>query len=138
VLEPKLPILDEPTEGIQPNIVHGIGDIILRLNRETGVTVLLVEQKLPFARRVASEFRVLEKEVAASPAARSASSPTTLFESMSASDDSNVLPLGSSPRRNFHHEDTKKPRSPRRMLLKKSFAVVDVRVDSIRLPALSQ
>jgi len=61
VLEPALLILDEPTEGIQPNIVHEIGDIILRLNRETGVTVLLVEQKLPFARRVASEFRILEK-----------------------------------------------------------------------------
>jgi urea transport system ATP-binding protein len=61
VLEPTLLILDEPTEGIQPNIVHEIGDIILRLNRETGVTVLLVEQKLPFARRVASEFQILEK-----------------------------------------------------------------------------
>jgi urea transport system ATP-binding protein len=61
VLEPKLLILDEPTEGIQPNIVHEIGDIILRLNQETGVTVLLVEQKLPFARRVASEFVILEK-----------------------------------------------------------------------------
>src|SRR6187431_1432346 len=61
VLEPKLLILDEPTEGIQPNIVHEIGDILLRLNRDAGVTVLLVEQKLPFARRVASEFRILEK-----------------------------------------------------------------------------
>jgi urea transport system ATP-binding protein len=61
VLEPKLLILDEPTEGIQPNIVHEIGDIILRLNHEAGVTVLLVEQKLPFARRVASEFVILEK-----------------------------------------------------------------------------
>ncbi len=61
VLEPALLILDEPTEGIQPNIVHEIGDIILRLNAETGLTVLLVEQKLPFARRVASDFRVLEK-----------------------------------------------------------------------------
>jgi urea transport system ATP-binding protein len=61
VLEPTLLILDEPTEGIQPNIVHEIGDIILRLNEEAGVTVLLVEQKLPFARRVASEFRILEK-----------------------------------------------------------------------------
>ena len=59
--KPKLLILDEPTEGIQPNIVHEIGDVILRLNEEAGVTVLLVEQKLPFARRVASEFRVLEK-----------------------------------------------------------------------------
>jgi len=61
VLEPKLLILDEPTEGIQPNIVHEIGDVILKLNREDNVTVLLVEQKLPFARRVASEFRILEK-----------------------------------------------------------------------------
>jgi urea transport system ATP-binding protein len=61
VLDPKLLILDEPTEGIQPNIVHEIGDIILRLNQDAGVTVLLVEQKLPFARRVASEFHILEK-----------------------------------------------------------------------------
>ncbi len=59
VLEPKLLILDEPTEGIQPNVVHEIGDIILRLNKEEGLTVLLVEQKLPFARRVASEFCIL-------------------------------------------------------------------------------
>ena len=61
VLEPTLLILDEPTEGIQPNIVHEIGDLILALNRDAGVTVLLVEQKLPFARRVASEFQILEK-----------------------------------------------------------------------------
>jgi urea transport system ATP-binding protein len=61
VLEPRLLILDEPTEGIQPNIVHEIGDIILRLNKTAMLTVLLVEQKLPFARRVASEFRILDK-----------------------------------------------------------------------------
>jgi urea transport system ATP-binding protein len=61
LIEPRLLILDEPCEGIQPNIVHEIGDVILRLNREHGLTVLLVEQKLPFARRVASEFRVLDK-----------------------------------------------------------------------------
>jgi urea transport system ATP-binding protein len=61
VLEPTLLILDEPTEGIQPNIVHEIGDILLRLNREMGLTVLLVEQKLPFARRLATEFCILEK-----------------------------------------------------------------------------
>lgn len=59
VLQPKLLILDEPSEGIQPNIVHEIGDIILKLNKEEGLTVLLVEQKLPFARRVASEFSIL-------------------------------------------------------------------------------
>ncbi|MGE0386870.1 MAG: ABC transporter ATP-binding protein [Gammaproteobacteria bacterium] len=117
VLDPEILILDEPTEGIQPNIVHEIGDIILRLNRqvsalqadigraprvagalqpqveavrdglgqmgaavrqadreaeeiragiarlnrEFGMTVLLVEQKLPFARRVASRFSIMEK-----------------------------------------------------------------------------
>lgn len=61
VLEPRLLILDEPTEGIQPNVVQEIGDILLRLNRDAGLTVLLVEQKLPFARRVASEFRIIDK-----------------------------------------------------------------------------
>ena len=69
VLQPQLLILDEPTEGIQPNIVHEIGDILLRLNQEEGLTLLLVEQKLPFARRVASEFCILDKgrRVAAGP-----------------------------------------------------------------------
>lgn len=61
VLEPRLLILDEPCEGIQPNIVHEIGDLILRLNCELGLTVLLVEQKLPFARRVADRFCVMDK-----------------------------------------------------------------------------
>ncbi|MEM8844832.1 MAG: urea ABC transporter ATP-binding subunit UrtE [Pseudomonadota bacterium] len=60
-VEPELLILDEPTEGIQPNIVREIGDIITKLNSELGLTVLLVEQKLPFARRVASDFCILEK-----------------------------------------------------------------------------
>ena len=60
-LNPKLLILDEPTEGIQPNIVHEIGDIIIRLNQENGLTILLVEQKLPFARRVAQKFCILDK-----------------------------------------------------------------------------
>jgi urea transport system ATP-binding protein len=68
-LEPSLLILDEPTEGIQPNIVHQIGDVILKLNQQEGLTVLLVEQKLPFARRVAKDFCIMEKgrAVAAGP-----------------------------------------------------------------------
>jgi len=60
VTDPTLLLLDEPTEGIQPNIVHEIGDVIMRLNREQGLTVLLVEQKLPIARRVGTELRILE------------------------------------------------------------------------------
>lgn len=61
VLGPRLLILDEPTEGIQPNIIAEIGDIISRLNRRQGLTVLLVEQKLPFARRVADRFFIMDK-----------------------------------------------------------------------------
>ena len=69
VLQPKMLILDEPTEGIQPNVVHEIGDVILKLNKEAGLTVLLVEQKLPFARRVASDFCILAngRHVASGP-----------------------------------------------------------------------
>jgi urea transport system ATP-binding protein len=61
VLKPTLLILDEPTEGIQPNIVREIGDVIQRLNKEQNLTVLLVEQKIPFARRVAERFTILDK-----------------------------------------------------------------------------
>ena len=69
VLDPTVLILDEPTEGIQPNVVKEIGDVLVRLNREMGVTILLVEQKLPFARRVAQEFCILDRgRVAASGA----------------------------------------------------------------------
>ena len=60
-IDPKLLILDEPTEGIQPNIVAEIGDIIRRLINELGLTVILVEQKLPFARRVADRFLILDR-----------------------------------------------------------------------------
>lgn len=61
VIEPKVLILDEPNEGIQPNIVKQIGDVILKLNEEEGLTVILVEQKLGFARRVGQSFRLMDK-----------------------------------------------------------------------------
>ena len=61
VLDPKMLILDEPTEGIQPNIVHDIGSILLKLNKEEGITVLIVEQKLPFARRVGQRFVIMDR-----------------------------------------------------------------------------
>jgi urea transport system ATP-binding protein len=60
-LDPKLLILDEPTEGIQPNIVHEIAEILQRLNKEQKLTILLVEQKLPFARKVAGQFMILNR-----------------------------------------------------------------------------
>jgi len=61
VIDPKLLILDEPTEGIQPNIVAEIGDVIKKLNQEMGMTVLLVEQKLHFVKKVADQFCILDR-----------------------------------------------------------------------------
>jgi urea transport system ATP-binding protein len=61
VLNPKVLILDEPNEGIQPNIVQLIRDVLLRLNKEQGMTIVLVEQKLPFARAVGEYFYLMEK-----------------------------------------------------------------------------
>jgi urea transport system ATP-binding protein len=59
-IDPKLLILDEPTEGIQPNIVSMIGDVLIGLKAK-GLTILLVEQKLPFARRVGDYFCIMER-----------------------------------------------------------------------------
>jgi urea transport system ATP-binding protein len=59
-LGPKLLILDEPCEGIQPNIVSQIADVLKEL-RNSGLTILLVEQKLPFARRVADRFCIIDR-----------------------------------------------------------------------------
>ena len=59
-IDPKLLILDEPTEGIQPNIVTMIGDVLISL-KEQGLTILLVEQKLPFARRVGDYFCIMDR-----------------------------------------------------------------------------
>jgi urea transport system ATP-binding protein len=61
VLNPDVLILDEPNEGIQPNIVQLIRDVLLKLNREQGMTMVLVEQKLPFARAVGEYFHLMEK-----------------------------------------------------------------------------
>ncbi len=61
VTQPDVLLLDEPTEGIQPNVVHDIGTIVQRLNKEIGLTVVLVEQKLPFARRVGDVFVLMDR-----------------------------------------------------------------------------
>jgi len=60
-LEPKVLILDEPSEGIQPNIVQQIGGVIDYLTKEEGLTVILVEQKLPFARKHGDNFFILDR-----------------------------------------------------------------------------
>jgi urea transport system ATP-binding protein len=58
---PKIILLDEPNEGIQPSIVEEIENVIIRLNREVGMTVILVEQNVSFARHAAHRFAMMEK-----------------------------------------------------------------------------
>jgi urea transport system ATP-binding protein len=59
--DPKIILLDEPNEGIQPSIVEEIEAIIIRLNREVGLTVVLVEQNVMFARQASHCFAMMEK-----------------------------------------------------------------------------
>ena len=61
VADPKLILLDEPSEGIQPNIVDRIGDVIRQINRDHGVSMLLVEQNLDLALSVAHRCLIMEK-----------------------------------------------------------------------------
>jgi urea transport system ATP-binding protein len=60
-MDPKILILDEPTEGIQPNVVKQIEEAIMHLNRDRGISVILVEQNIPFARKASDRFVVLDK-----------------------------------------------------------------------------
>jgi len=59
--EPKVLLLDEPTEGIQPNIVEQIEDVLIDLNRKRGLTVVLVEQNIKFARRASDRFAIINR-----------------------------------------------------------------------------
>jgi urea transport system ATP-binding protein len=59
VAHPKLLLLDEPTEGIQPSIIDEIEDAIIRIKGQ--VSILLVEQYLEFAWRLADDYYIMEK-----------------------------------------------------------------------------
>ncbi|MDX3695450.1 urea ABC transporter ATP-binding subunit UrtE [Streptomyces europaeiscabiei] len=60
ITRPRLLLLDEPTEGIQPSVVAEIEETILALTRRGGLCVLLVEQHVGFAMRAAQRYYVLE------------------------------------------------------------------------------
>lgn len=61
VLQPSLLILDEPTEGMSPWLEEEMGNLIHRLNHDFGITILLLEQRLSFIRRVADCFLLLHR-----------------------------------------------------------------------------
>ena len=61
VSHPKILILDEPTEGIQPSIIEDIASAIQRVNSELGITVLIVEQYLDFVLSVSNRYYVMDK-----------------------------------------------------------------------------
>ena len=57
---PRILLLDEPTEGIQPNIVHEIGQTLRRLNKDFGITLILTEQHIKVARKLGDAFIIME------------------------------------------------------------------------------
>lgn len=61
IADPDLILLDEPSEGIQPNIVQDIARDMVELNRKTGVTIILVEQNLDMIRAMAQRCYVMDK-----------------------------------------------------------------------------
>ena len=58
---PKVLLLDEPTEGIQPNVVAEIGNILKRIHKTMQIPIIIVEQNLKFARRLADRFLIIQK-----------------------------------------------------------------------------
>jgi urea transport system ATP-binding protein len=61
VMRPKLLLLDEPTEGIQPSIIKDIERVITQLRDRGTMAVVLVEQYFDFAKRLADNFIVLDR-----------------------------------------------------------------------------
>ncbi len=59
--EPKMMLLDEPTEGIQPNVVMEIADTLKKIAEDTGISIVVVEQNLKFARRLARDYVIIQK-----------------------------------------------------------------------------
>ncbi len=59
--DPKILLLDEPTEGIQPNIIDLIGDTLLKIKKEGKISILLVEQYLDFCVAVGDSFYILDR-----------------------------------------------------------------------------
>jgi urea transport system ATP-binding protein len=59
--DPKILLLDEPTEGIQPNIIDLIGDTLIKIKKEGKISILLVEQYLDFCLSVGDSFYIMDR-----------------------------------------------------------------------------
>ncbi|MEZ5409036.1 MAG: urea ABC transporter ATP-binding subunit UrtE [Acidimicrobiales bacterium] len=80
VTGPRLLVLDEPTEGIQPSIIHEIEDTIAKLHKAIGMTILLVEQYVEFALRLADRYAVLDAGRVVSTGLTSEADPSAFAE----------------------------------------------------------
>ncbi|MGX9355230.1 urea ABC transporter ATP-binding subunit UrtE [Roseobacteraceae bacterium S113] len=83
VTQPKLLLLDEPTEGIQPNIIKQIGDVIRALRAEGEMAIVLVEQYFDFAYDLGDRFTVLERGAVKLEGARDAIARDRLLSAVS-------------------------------------------------------
>jgi urea transport system ATP-binding protein len=79
VTRPKLLILDEPTEGIQPSIVQQIDDAIKTIQKELKISILMVEQFLDFVWSIATRFYVLHRGVVADQGSTSERTPGSIL-----------------------------------------------------------
>ncbi|MEU4340226.1 urea ABC transporter ATP-binding subunit UrtE [Nocardia sp. NPDC023852] len=82
ITEPKLLILDEPTEGIQPSVVDEIERTIIDLTQRGGLSVLLVEQHIGFALQAAQRYYVLRSGRVTSTGAGGAGAETAVRSAM--------------------------------------------------------
>lgn len=83
ITKPKLLLLDEPTEGIQPNIIQQIGRVIEYLRDEGGMAIVLVEQYFSFAYDLADAFCVLTRGTVSLAGSKSELDKSDLMKSVS-------------------------------------------------------
>jgi len=83
ITKPKLMLLDEPTEGIQPNIIQQIGRVIEHLRDQGNMAIVLVEQYFEFAYGLADRFYVLERGRIALEGTKEAVAKETLMKAVS-------------------------------------------------------
>ena len=83
ITQPKVLLLDEPTEGIQPNIITQIGDVIEVLRDQGEMAIVLVEQYFDFAVRLADQFVVLNRGAVSHTSSRATMNREALLSAVS-------------------------------------------------------